>query len=465
MAKTDNLKDYLTALATGFRNATNSTEKINAQTMLDLPIQLSDSYKELQKIVSKNYTKDQDINVPLGITKVGSYAYAMQSGYLYINKLNISEGVQRVENYAFYNTYAKEIYLPSTITYVGSSNFREYSQTYQNLVFFNSDINTFLNKQLTNIWDSSNTKDKFLNCNNNGNLYCKGELITNVVVPKELKTLSNLTGWGIKGSFSFEENSQIETINHIPFCEKLYLPKGPYKFNFGFGVGNSPLPNEIYYDGTMQDYLNIIHNNSGSFIGSNGAKIYFNNELLTEITIPNGIITIPDNAFLYFDNNFDYVVIPESVVQIGQNAFTCKTANKGVVRILSHTPPTIPSSPFYNVSKIIVPASELSIFKSATNWSKYGSILVPDTNIEVSIDSSLLNNENILYSVDGGTKQQFTNSSLSLEGVGTLTIYNTSSETIKLGKTNGGTEVGTSGPSTTITYTFTDVSNLYITKA
>ena len=131
-------------------------------------------------------------------------------------------------------------------------------------------------------------------------------------------------------------------------------------------------------------------------------------------------------------------------------------------------PPTIVDSTWFKtnyLNKIVVPKGRLSNYQSATNLSSYASYMIEATTNEINVDSSLINNANILYSVDGGKKQQFTNANFTLENIGTLTIHNNSTDTINLGTTSGGTDIGTSGSNTAITYTFTNDGAIYITKA
>lgn len=464
MATTDNLDDYLTALGNSFRYATNSTEKINAQDMLLLPAQLGDAYKDVQKIVSKNFVKDQDINVPLGITKIGRFAYHTGEKW-YANKIIIPEGVEKIDNSAFSLVYCKEFHLPKSVKYITSSALGGVDINYKGIVYFNGNLKELLLKFNTQFetFLGAASKKEFLSYTPNGHIYCNNELITDIVIPKEMTTV-RMDRVGVVGSVSFEENSQIAKIISLPYCDKLYLPKGTYTIQCSFSENYGPMPSELYFEGTMFDYMNLTISQNASIFSVSNSKVYLNNELVEKLAIPEGIVEVKQYAFYGYDNAFDEVIVPASVQSIGNYGLRAKYNNKGVIRLLGTTPPTIQSYSVF-ASKYIVPASALNTYKTATNWSKEATKIFPDSDIEVSIDSSLLNNENILYSVDGGDKQQFTNTTLSLEGVGTLTIYNTSTDTIKLGKTSGGTEVGTSGPNTTITYTFTDVSTLYITKA
>lgn len=471
MAKTDNLQDYLTALANSCRQATNTNAKFNAQDMLVVPLNLSNSMEDLRVVVTGNLNGVKEINVPYGADYIKSYAYRSSvSGTPRVDKIVIPEGVKTIKQYAFENIYRKELHLPSTIEvmekeiFVKFGTYVKFDKTYPGIVYYNGDLKSFLSKGELYLTDTTVSHADFLSLNIDSNVYFNGEQLKNVVVPKEITELTGKYGWGISGDFSFEDGSQISVINHIPYCNRLYLPFGTY------AIGGVNGCNELHFDGTLVDYLNLTIYQTGAFFNTQSPrKVYLKGELVeSTINIPHGVTNIPNFAFMNFSYNWKEVVVPETVTNIGWQGLYCTSStSKGIIRMLAPTPPTLDSTAINTsgTSKIIVPAISLNIYKSATNWSKHASIIFPDTDIEVSIDSTLMNNSNILYSVDGGAKQQFTNSTLSLKGVGTLTIYNTSTDTIKLGSTSGGSEIGTSGPSTTITYTFTDVSTLYITKA
>lgn len=471
MAKTDNLQDYLTAMANSFRSATNSNNPINAQEMIGLPQTLANGYEDYKKLITLNYPDNSDISIPLGITKIEQYRfYNPTSITKFLNKITIPDGVTEIGNYNFNKHSYKELHIPPTLTNIGTNCFLEkQSKTYPKILHIKDLIQFLLLETKSDIF-AYQKPSEILNVYPDGcNVYLNNEPVTDVVVPKNLTIIRKKNYWYIAGDFSFEEETQINEIGGTPNCNRLYLPKGPYTV---IGVGNS---NEYHYNGTWEDYMNLTFTNTGASMFAqnpyieNDKKFYFNGELLHDlIVIPDGVTEIKDYSLCGFDlSGIKEVIIPASVTKIGKQALQCASANKGIIRMLGTTPPTLTNGAIVKnyTEKIIVPSSALSVFKSTTNWSVLADIIVPDTNVSVTIDSTLLNNENILYSVDGREKQQFTNETLSLVGVGTLTIYNTSTDTIKLGKTSGGNEVGTSGPNTTITFTFTDVSTLYITKA
>lgn len=61
----------------------------------------------------------------------------------------------------------------------------------------------------------------------------------------------------------------------------------------------------------------------------NGAKLYLNNELVTNLTLPNSITSITDGVF-YGCTSLTNITIPDSVTSIGQSAFHGCTALKSI---------------------------------------------------------------------------------------------------------------------------------------
>lgn len=194
----------------------------------------------------------------------------------------------------------------------------------------------------------------------------------------------------------------------------------------------------------------------------------FYNAKIDSINFPEGLTTIGQEVFknTYFKNTV--IELPSTITSIGRGAFDCNTKATYIVK--ATTPPTIGSDTFNTsrINKIYVPKSEnqviLNAYKTATNWSKFANYIYEPNTITFSIDGSLLNNENALYSIDGGVEQQFTQASFTGENLSTLTVTSKSANVvIKVGTTQGGSEIGTVANAST-TFTFEADTTIYITK-
>ena len=472
MSKTDNVHDYLTALANSFRVAMGSDDKLNAQDMLTYAPLLANGYEEFKNVVSRNYANSTELPIPVGITKIGDYAYAgIEKRF---TDLIIPEGIEEIGLSAFSSITYDTIHLPKSIKKIDGA-FSDYSGKRYNAKY-NGSLSEYLKINFVN----ANSTLVYGNFWEDKTLYLNNEATKNILITNDVtEDLTALPQYNLDkfnfDSFRFSDDTKITSIpaNSISNHSKLIeFPKNLTGLLYDFQNSQS----ETYiFKGTLTDYINIT-NLRTSFCQSEKVKeIYFDNKLIDfskGIVIPDGVTTINKYTFQYWTKLAKTLVIPSSVTSILDYSFTCYSSDKqgkGIVIFKGNNPPTCSSSSFTsksNYEKFLVPKGRLSVFKSATNLSKFADIMQESTSNIINVDSSLLNNENITYSLDGGDKQQFTSSNFTLEVVGTLTIYNNEvGATIKVGTTNGGTEIGTSGENTAITYTFTNDGTIYITKA
>ena len=182
----------------------------------------------------------------------------------------------------------------------------------------------------------------------------------------------------------------------------------------------------VYFEGSLEQWCKI-HFASASanpFINSHDAKLYINNELMANVTIPSTIteingwtffkcssltnIEIPDsvtsigqNAFAGCSNltsveisenvtnigNFAFsgctsltdINIPDSVTSVGQYAFNnCK--NLQAITLETTTPPTFGSKMLdgcTSLKAIYVPSESVEAYKTASGWKSYKSKIQP----------------------------------------------------------------------------------------
>ena len=127
--------------------------------------------------------------------------------------------------------------------------------------------------------------------------------------------------------------------------------------------------------------------------------LYLNNELVTDLIIPDGVTKIGSRAFYHC--NSESVTIPDSVAEIGDAAFcdcislTSVTIGNGVTLIgdiafegcrgmqevycKPTTPPIVGSSIFYHTPPTIliyVPRDSVKAYRSVLGWSKYAASIV-----------------------------------------------------------------------------------------
>lgn len=78
--------------------------------------------------------------------------------------------------------------------------------------------------------------------------------------------------------------------------------------------------NKVYYNGTLDDWLNITFGDEQANPCWNGADLYINNELLTDLVIPEGIEIIHAGAF-HGCTSITSVSLPSTLKQVDEMAF------------------------------------------------------------------------------------------------------------------------------------------------
>ncbi|MBR2336678.1 MAG: leucine-rich repeat protein [Clostridia bacterium] len=117
----------------------------------------------------------------------------------------------------------------------------------------------------------------------------------------------------------------------------------------------------VYYTGEIEDWCNITFSNSSANPLNNGASLYINNQLVTELVIPNTVTEIKSYAF-YNCGSLTSVVIPNSVKSIGEGAFEYCDSLTSVV--IGDSVTSIGSSAFsgcYSLTSAVIGGSVTSI--------------------------------------------------------------------------------------------------------
>ena len=96
------------------------------------------------------------------------------------------------------------------------------------------------------------------------------------------------------------------------------------------------------------------------------------NSLLASVNVPNSVASIGINAF-YACTSLKTCTIGSGVTSIGEAAFRdCSRMTRFIIKAVQ--PPTLGANAFANTScPILVPSQSVNAYKSATNWSNYGS--------------------------------------------------------------------------------------------
>ena len=265
-------------------------------------ITLPDGLISIGSYAFYNCTYLESINLPATLKYIGEYAfYSCQNLNM---DLVIPDGVTAIPDYAFYRVPLTNITISDSVTHIGAYAFSEnYSLESLSL---GSGVTSIGNKafyrsypssvHITDLaaWCEIAFYDEYSNpaCYE---LYCNGELVTDVIVPKGVTHI---------GNYAFYKNQNLTNVN-IP---NSVTAIGDYAFYGCSSLSEINIPDGVTAIGNY------------AFHGCSS---------LSEINIPDGVTAIGDYAF-YNCYSLCEIILPNSVTVIGKYAFYSASLSNGV---------------------------------------------------------------------------------------------------------------------------------------
>lgn len=191
-----------------------------------------------------------------------------------------------------------------------------------------------INNGVTSIGDSA-----FSDCSNLESVYIAD-------------TVKYIDGFGFYYCSSLKNITIPDSVKSIGFhvfqgcksLESITIGKGLTNIDFNVFSGCNNL-NDVYYTGDVTDWLKIDFDKYDSNPMCFAKNLYFGNNLITELIIPEGTKNINNYAF-YGCSGITSVIIPDSVKTIGDSAFAKCSSLKSIV--ITENVETIGSSAFYD---------------------------------------------------------------------------------------------------------------------
>ena len=321
------------------------------------------------------------ITIPASVASIGNAAFADCAN---LTSVIIPEDSQlaSISDYAFYNCESLcSITIPEKVVSIGESAF--YNCNFTSITIseksqlrsigdcaFNNCRNLFTitipdNVRLTSIGDEA-----FYKCSN----------LTSITIPKGVVSIgseafsgcSSLTAVHISDIASWcKINFADNDSNPLCYANNLYL--------HGELVTELVLPKNIVSIGAYTFYncdsLIVVKIPEG--VMNIGNQAFRGCSNLTAVTIPTSVTSIGDRAF-YWCYNLPAIVIPASVTSIGDGAFSY-CSNLKSIKVLGVTPPSVHNTPFgydYNYNaELYVPNEAVDAYGSTYPWSNFASII------------------------------------------------------------------------------------------
>ena len=290
------------------------------------------------------------------VTSIGSSAF---SGCSSLTSVEIGDSLTSIGNYAFaYCDSLTSVIIGNSVTSIGSWAFEDCSSLTSVYI---TDIEAWCNiSGLSNLMAYGSSSK---------NLYLNNELVTELVIPNAVTEIKSYAFRGCSSLTSVEIGDGVTSIGGSAFayCDSLtsieipdgvtsigssafyncssltsvVIPDSVTSISYQAFAGCSSLTSVVIPDGVtsignsafsncssltsvyitdIEAWCNISGVSNLMYYGSSNKNLYLDNELITELTIPNTVTEIKSYAFAYCDS-LTSVTVSDSVTSIGRYAF------------------------------------------------------------------------------------------------------------------------------------------------
>ena len=250
--------------------------------------QLTEAVKAREKFINLDLSKLK------GLTKVGGF-----SGCEKLAAITFSDCTETINKEAFKGCKSLEsVAIPSSVTFIGENAFSECSSLVNTYI---SDLTAWCNIKLRNGLANP--------LSNGGSLYLNNNLITKLIIPKNVTSIKSGTFCGCKSITSVTIPDSVTSINESAFYECGNLT------SVTIGSGVTSIDDYVFYK--CSNLTNIVIPPSVTSIGTHA---FYECDNLARVTIGFGVTSVGRAAFAYC-KKLTNLSIPNKINFIGDFAF------------------------------------------------------------------------------------------------------------------------------------------------
>ena len=260
------------------------------------------------------------VTIPDSVTSIGEKAFY---GCRNLTSITIGNGVTSIGDWAFDGcTGLTSVTIPDSVTSIGSSAFSGCSSlTSVTIPDSVTSIGSYAFNGCDNLEITINTDDKYLYSEDGTTILLCDSSVTSVTIPENVASINSGAFACCRNVETIETGDTLMSLSYLPITSALKsitIGNGVTSINENRFMNCSSLASVYITDLTA--WMNIKFETASSNPLYNGADLYLNGSLVTDLVIPDGVTSIGKYAF-YGCSSLASVIIPDSVTFIGNYAF------------------------------------------------------------------------------------------------------------------------------------------------